>query len=162
MLIGEASGERDARSATHASSFQTWVDCVTTDAVAGGTSVPNAIGSAFSTQLPSGPWMRNLYASPCPTPGTKRSQTPDPIGRMTCWSPPQKLNSPATCTDCAFGAHTVNEVPSVGPSGPSYVRGRAPSTSHSRSWRPSLIRWRSSSPIAAGHAGAEVISCLRS
>ncbi len=49
----------------------------TTDAVPGGTSVPRAIGSAFSRSRPSAPTTSNLYLQPGATSGTKSSQTPD-------------------------------------------------------------------------------------
>src|SRR5690348_9968322 len=86
-------------------------------------------------------------------PGTNRSQTPASPSERMGWLPlSQKLKSPATCTARALGAQTANDVPSTGPSGPSYVRTWAPSTSQSRSCRPSLMRCRSSSPTAAGQS----------
>ena len=50
----------------------------TTDAVAGGCSVANAIGSAFFRHWPSRPQMSYLYRLPLPGPGTNSSHTPDP------------------------------------------------------------------------------------
>ena len=49
----------------------------TTEAVAGGTSVRRAIGSARSVCEPSGRVISNLYSAPSPTPGTNSSHTPD-------------------------------------------------------------------------------------
>jgi len=50
MLIGASSHDVASRRAIHASSDHSWRDSTTTDAVAGGTSVPKAMGSAFSRQ----------------------------------------------------------------------------------------------------------------
>jgi hypothetical protein len=125
---------------------------VTTDAVAGGCSVAKAIGSAFSRQVPSRPRMRNLYLVPGPIPGRNSSHTPDePSERIGVASPVQLSKSPHTRTPTAFGAHTANEVPVTGSFGPSWLRGCAPSTDHSRSCRPSPIRCRSMSPSVGSH-----------
>ena len=59
------------------------------------------------------------------------------------WSrPSQELKSPTTRTPRALGAHTANAVPAT----PSWTRGWAPRLHHMSSWRPSPIRWTSSSP----------------
>ena len=90
----------------------------TTDAVAGGTSVANAIGSALSRHWLSAPRIWNLYRAPSPTPGTNSSHTPDePSERIGSARPDQKSKSPATRTPRAFGAHTANDVPVTAPPG---------------------------------------------
>ena len=61
---------------------------------------------------------------------------------MGCARSFQALKSPTTLTARAAGAHTAKAVPGV----PSIVCGCAPSASQSCSWRPSVMRWRSSSP----------------
>ena len=45
-----------------------------------------------------------------------------------------------------LGAHTAKDTPSTTPSAVVNDRGCAPRTSHSRSWRPSLNKCRSTSP----------------
>ena len=141
-----------SRRASHSASCHTYADSVTTEAVCGGTSVANAIGSAFSCHTPSAPRMRNLYRDPTGTFGRKTSHTPlEPIERNGFARPSQPSKSPVTRTPRAFGAHTANETPLIVPEAVSYERMRAPSTSHSRSWRPSPIRCRSSSPTVGSH-----------
>jgi hypothetical protein len=120
---------------------------VTTDAVDGGISVANAMGSALSRQTPSRPRILNLYRVPTPTPGTKISQTPLlPSERMGWVQPAQPSKSPVTRTPCAVGAQTAKLVPVTVPFGVSYACRWAPRASHSRSCRPSPIRCRSTSP----------------
>src|SRR5512142_792620 len=134
------SGPAAARWASHASSLQVWWDRKTTDAVSGGHCAANAMGSALSRHTPSGSCNRNLYRSPVPIPSIAAYHTPLlPSGVMaTPSNGPQPVVSEITRTAQAFGAHTENAVP------PSY--GWAPSTVHSRSWRPWPNRCRSSSP----------------
>ncbi len=60
MLIGSNTGFWAARCAIQSWSSQVYSLLVTFDAVFGGTSVANAIGSARSLTEPSAPWMRNL------------------------------------------------------------------------------------------------------
>ncbi len=116
---------------------------MTTDEVAGGTSVRRASGSARSVFEPSGRVISNLYSSPSPIPGTNSSHTPEePSERIGNAVASQKLKVPATRTPRAFGAHTLNLVPGT----PWCVIGSAPSTRHSSSCRPSPIRCRSNSP----------------
>src|SRR6478609_11729155 len=89
--------------------------------------------------------MRYLYCDPTPAPSTWTCHTPDPSRRvMGCAEPSQPAHSPATCTSSALGAQTRNDVPSA--------PACAPSTVQSSSWRPSPMRWRSSSPGAWGSA----------
>ena len=57
-----------------------------------------------------------------------------PSERIGCSRPSQKLKSPTTLTERAFGAHTANAVPAT----PSISRTCAPSRSYSCSWRPSV------------------------
>ncbi len=91
---------------------------MTIDAVAGGTSAANAIGSAFSRHTPSWPRIWNLYRVPSPTPGTNSSQTPDePSERIGVPAPDQWSKSPLTRMPLALGAHTANEVPETLPPG---------------------------------------------
>ena len=55
---------------------------------------------------------------PSPTFGMNSSQMPVlPMERMGCPVPSQPLKSPTTRTPSAFGAHTANEVPVIGPNG---------------------------------------------
>ena len=60
MLIGEFSASVLARRSSHSPSPHSYVDVCTTDAVAGGVSVANAIGSAFCRHTPSRPSTSNL------------------------------------------------------------------------------------------------------
>src|SRR5918998_5760897 len=116
MLRGPSCGLDDARAAIHSPSPHSCRDSTTTLAVAGGTSVPLASGSALARQTPSAPQISNLYRVPAPTPGTKSSHTPlAPSERMGCTGV-QRLWSPTTRTPRALGAHTANEVPSISPS----------------------------------------------
>ena len=90
---------------------------MTRDAVCGGTSVANAIGSARSDTLPSAPWTRNLYRPSAGKPGQNNSHTPvDPSTRSGASLPSQLLNSPIRLTPLAFGAHTAKDTPSTTPS----------------------------------------------
>src|ERR1700754_5340178 len=96
------------------------------DAVAGGTSVRRAIGSALRKRSPLREVISNLYRASSPTPGRNSSHTPDdPSDRIGKAVPSQELNSPATRTPWAFGAHTVKRVPVTPPcvigSGPGAV-----------------------------------------
>src|SRR6266702_4291666 len=117
MLTGVSTGWVAARRASHSASSHSYVDWVTTDAVAGGTSVANAIGSAFSCHWPSWPMMRNLYLEPTGTPGMKISHTPEePRDRNGFARPSQPSKSPVTRTPCALGAHTANDTPVTWPS----------------------------------------------
>ena len=119
MLIGQSTGERWARAASHSSSPHSYDVSKIRDAVSAGTSAQAAIGSAFSRHAPSGPRITNLYAVPLPTPGTKSSQTPDePSWRIGCSRPSQLLKSALTRTACAEGAHTAKDVPVTGSSAP--------------------------------------------
>ncbi|SKY64747.1 Uncharacterised protein [Mycobacteroides abscessus subsp. abscessus] len=117
-LIGSRVGSLATRRSIQSSSDQTKSEWVTTEAVAGGTSVRLAIGSALSWMVPSAPWTRNLYSVPSPTSGMNNSQTPDgPIDRIGVDRPLQPSKSPITTTPCALGAHTENVVPGTSPSG---------------------------------------------
>jgi hypothetical protein len=119
MLIGPLCGSWDRRRSSQASSPHRKPDSTTTDAVAGGTSVPFASGSAFCRQVPSAPRTSNLYRAPAVTPGTKISQTPEsPSDRMAWVVPCQWLKSPTTRTARALGAQTANAVPSTSPRAP--------------------------------------------
>ena len=60
MLIGLVSGSVFARRSSHSPSPQSYDEVNTTDAVAGGVSVANAIGSAFCLHTPSRPSTSNL------------------------------------------------------------------------------------------------------
>jgi hypothetical protein len=62
----------------------------TTDAVAGGSSVALASGSAFSRQTPSGPQIAYLYLVPSVTPGTKSSHTPEPPSERIGYARPSQ------------------------------------------------------------------------
>ncbi len=66
-----------------------------------------------------------------------------PIERIAWAAPSHPLKLPTTRTARAFGAQTAKDVPWLS----SWVRTCEPRTSQSRSWRPSRIRWRSSSPM---------------
>ena len=145
--MGEREWSREARASTHSRSVHSYREVNTFDAVAGGTSVAEASGSAWSTVCPSAPRTQYLYSAPSPTPGTNNSQTPeDPIDRMGSAVGFQPQKSPITLTPRALGAHTANDVPVTGPPGVSNVRTWAPSTCHRCSWRPSPMRCRSTSP----------------
>jgi hypothetical protein len=90
---------------------------LTRDAVCGGTSAANAIGSARSVTDPSAPCTRNLYNPSVGKSGQNSSQTPDePRLRIGASLPLQWLNSPISVTPLAFGAQTANDTPSTGPS----------------------------------------------
>src|SRR6185312_15610782 len=140
MLIGSWCQAFDALSRIQDESDHSYEDEKTTDAVAGGTSVCWASGSACSRHTPSRPRILNLYLEPTCASGTYSSQTPlepsDRIGHPSYG--PQPTKSPTTCTPRALGAHTAKPTP--------VPRGCAPSTRHSFSCRPSPIRCRSSSP----------------
>jgi hypothetical protein len=60
MLIGRSCQPASARAASHSSSPHSNRDVVTTEALAGGTSVAYAIGSLLTRQCPSAPstWNR--------------------------------------------------------------------------------------------------------
>ena len=61
-----------------------------TDAVSGGVSHANAIGSAFSRHWLSAPRIWNLYRQPSPMSGTKISHTPlEPSERIGSARPSQ-------------------------------------------------------------------------
>ncbi len=126
------------------------------DAVAGGTSVRRAIGSARSVCEPSGRLMSNLYSAPSPTPGRNSSHTPvraeraHRVGRAV-----PVVEVPVTRTPRAFGAQTVKRVPVT----PWWVMGSAPSAFHSSSCRPSPIRCRSRSPSAGRNRYGSSVSC---
>ena len=90
---------------------------MTREAVCGGTSVANAIGSARSVTEPSAPCTRNLYSPSTGKPGQNSSHTPvEPSTRIGASLPFQWLNSPIRLTPLAFGAHTAKETPSTAPS----------------------------------------------
>ncbi len=70
-------------------------------------------------------------------PGRNSSHTPDePSDRIGKACPSQKVNSPATRTPWAFGAHTVKRVPAT----PWWVIGSAPRAFHNCSCLPSRMR----------------------
>src|ERR1700728_2728058 len=111
MLIGWRVGSLAARWTSPAPSAHACRGVYTTDAVAGGCSVANAIGSAFCCHPPSLPQTEYLYLVPSPTPGTNSSHTPDPPRLRIGWAvPSQKLKSPLTRMPRAFGAQTAKEV----------------------------------------------------
>ena len=113
----------------------------------GGTSVANAKGSALSMRRSSAVTISYLYRAPGSAPGMNSSQTPElPSALIGFRRPSQEFQSPTTRTALALGAQTAKAVPVT----PWCVRGWAPSTSHSRRWRPSLNRCRSRSP-SVGH-----------
>ena len=60
MLMGPECGSVVRRCSIHSSSPHSWTAVVTTEAVAGGTSVARAIGSAFWCQEPSAKQISNL------------------------------------------------------------------------------------------------------
>ena len=78
--------------------------------VAGPVSAWRAKGSALSTARPSGPTTRNLYISPCFTPGRKAHQTPPSSFFIGAALPSQPLKSPTTLTSRALGAQTTKRV----------------------------------------------------
>ena len=118
MLIGSNTGFWSARRAIQSWSSQAYSLLVTFDAVWGGTSVANAIGSARSLTEPSAPCTRNLYSSPISKPGQNSSHTPvEPSTRSWASLPSQWLNSPIRLTPLAFGAQTAKDTPSTTPSG---------------------------------------------
>ncbi len=89
-----------------------YVDSKTTDDVAGGTSVWNAIGSAFSRHCAVGAEDRELVAGAAADVG--HEQLPHaglPSWRIGCSRPSQLLNEPFTRTPRADGAQTANAVP---------------------------------------------------
>ena len=107
-----------------------------------------AIGSAFSRHRPSWPSTRNLYRVPAPTFG--HEQLPDPGAAQR----PHRVRPAGPAVEVAGDPHALR---GRAPTPRSWCRrpcrtgcrscGRArPSTSHSRSWRPSPIRCRSISP----------------
>src|SRR6185437_14972755 len=112
MDIGAACQAVWARWSSQAASVHVYRSVWTTEAVAGGTSVANAIGSAFSRHCPSAPRTWYLYRAPSSTPGTNSSHTPDePSERIGRARPDQCSKSPVTRTARALGAHTANDVP---------------------------------------------------
>ena len=60
MLSGSRTALRRGRSVIQAPSCHSWCADTTTDAVAGGVSVPSAIGSALARHTPSGPQISYL------------------------------------------------------------------------------------------------------
>src|ERR1700744_5920942 len=105
MLSGSRTISLRGRSVIQVSSCHWWCSATTTDAVAGGRSVPRAIGSALARQTPSGPQMSNLYRVFSPTSGMNSSQMPEPPSdRIGCPWPFQWLKSPMTRTPRALGA----------------------------------------------------------
>lgn len=132
---------------------------VTRDAVCGGTSVPNANGSARSVTTPSAPCTRNLYRPSQGKSGQNNSHTL--MGRAPAWGfvaiPTVELADQAD----ALGVgrphgerhathHTV---------GRGKRAGWAPRTSQSRSWRPSANRCRSTSPRVGRNRYASATVC---
>src|SRR5947209_14947221 len=112
MLIGRRDQSVASRCTIQSRSDQVKSGSYTIDAVAGGSSVANASGSAFSCQLLSAPRIRNLYRDPVGSPGTNSSHTPEaPIERIGLARPSQPSKSPHTRTPRAVGAHTANDVP---------------------------------------------------
>src|SRR5699024_50853 len=106
------------RRCIHSWSAHRYSDSVTTEAVAGGTSVARAIGSAFICQDPSENRISYLYFAPALTPGRNTSHTPVvPRDRIAAPRPSHPLKSPTTRTARAFGAQTAKEVPVTTPSG---------------------------------------------
>ena len=158
--MGLRSGSVAARRSSHSSSRQTCFPSQTTDAFAGGTSVWKASGSLFRRRRPSCVRISNLYVVPSSTPGTNSSQIPDaPSDRIGCRRPSQELKSPTTATERAFGAQTANAVPST----PSSSRTCAPRRSYRCSWRPSMARWRSSSPsVGRNEYGSRTVNVFPS
>src|SRR6478735_9125537 len=119
MLIGEATGCRAGRAASHSSSPQEYDDSKTREAVSAGFSAQAASGSAFSCHTPSGPRMAYLYDVPVPTAGTNSSHTPEvPSCRIGCSRPSQLLKSALIRTARALGAQTANDVPVTGSRAP--------------------------------------------
>ena len=81
-------------------------------AVAGGTWVAFAKGSAFCRHTKSAPRISYLYLFLGPTSGTNSSHTPVAPSERIGWPrPSQKLKSPTTRMPCALGAHTEKETP---------------------------------------------------
>ena len=90
---------------------------------------------------------RTCSARPRSASGTKSSQTPArPSERIGCARSSQALKSPTTLTARAAGAQTAKAVPVRSVERARMRAERVPE----RSWRPSLIRCRSSSPSVGG------------
>ena len=90
MLMGPLCGSEAARWSIQSASPHSWVEVNTTEAVAGGTSVAWAKGSALSLRTPSRPRISNLYRVPSPISGTNSSHTPvAPIVRIGVAVPSQ-------------------------------------------------------------------------
>src|SRR5689334_4927476 len=71
------------------------------------------------------PFMTKRYSSPGRAPATSADQLPLPSGASGCAVALQPLNVPATLTDVAQGAHTLNVVASPPGSGRAPIPGRA-------------------------------------
>src|ERR1035437_8884691 len=104
----------EARAVIHAASCHSQCESQTRDADFGGNSQWNAYGSAFSCWYPAKrDRTLNLYEVPVARAGTNISQTP-PLRRRMGWRRvSQSLNSPASETVSAFGAHTAKRTPAA-------------------------------------------------